>query len=71
MGFHSMSFTTSLTFAFAGLALLSPVTAQTLNPVQDIILPASESASSALEWLGANGPWFAGMLSLGTLLSNR
>ncbi len=54
------------TFAIVGF--LGVATAQTLNPVQDIILPASQSATSPLEWLGANGPWFAGMLALGTLL---
>ncbi|KAF6825852.1 histidine acid [Colletotrichum musicola] len=31
-----------------------------LAPVQDINLPASESAEHPLEHLGANGPWFAG-----------
>lgn len=61
MSVQSMSFTTSLGFIFAVLALLCAVTAQTLNPVQDIILPSSESANSPLEWLRANGPWFAGM----------
>lgn len=40
------------------------VSAQTwLNPAQDIVLPASSSsASNPLEWLGANSPWFAGLL---------
>lgn len=33
-----------------------------LSPAQDIVLPASGSASNPLEWLGANGPYFAGML---------
>jgi hypothetical protein len=61
MGFLSMSSTPSHGFIVAILALLCAVTAQTLNPEQDIILPASESASNPLEWLGANGPWFAGM----------
>jgi acid phosphatase len=31
-----------------------------LSPVQDIILPSSESATSPLTNLGANSPWFAG-----------
>jgi hypothetical protein len=31
-----------------------------LSPVQDIFLPASESATSPLTSLGANSPWFAG-----------
>lgn len=54
-------------------AVLSPdgVSAQVrslLNPVQDIVLSASESATNPLEWLGANSPWFAGMLALPFLL---
>jgi hypothetical protein len=43
------------------VAIVGAVSAQSLNPVQDIVLPCSASASSPLEWLGANGPWFAGM----------
>lgn len=35
-----------------------------LNPVQDIVSPSSSSAKAPLEWLGANGPWFAGELLL-------
>jgi hypothetical protein len=31
-----------------------------LSPAQDIVLPASGSASNPLEWLGANSPYFAG-----------
>ncbi|KAH8909067.1 histidine acid phosphatase [Coniochaeta sp. PMI_546] len=43
------------------LALAGPATAvQFLAPAQDINLPASESATSPLQWLGANSPWFAG-----------
>jgi hypothetical protein len=68
MGIQSMASVPSLKSILAALALLGTVTAQTLNPVQDILLPSSESASSPLEWLGANGPWFAGMLGLETLL---
>lgn len=32
-----------------------------LSPVQDILLPASGSATNPLTSLGANSPWFAGM----------
>jgi hypothetical protein len=35
-----------------------------LSPVQDIILPSSESATSPLTQLGANSPWFAGKFVL-------
>ena len=38
----------------------SATAAQVLAPTQDINLPASESATEPLKWLGANGPWFAG-----------
>ncbi|EPE34607.1 Phosphoglycerate mutase-like protein [Glarea lozoyensis ATCC 20868] len=31
-----------------------------LSPVQDIILPSSDTATSPLTQLGANSPWFAG-----------
>jgi hypothetical protein len=31
-----------------------------LSPAQDIVLPASGSASNPLKWLGANSPYFAG-----------
>ncbi|KAI1076310.1 histidine acid phosphatase [Whalleya microplaca] len=31
-----------------------------LAPLQDINFPSSESARNPLQWLGANGPWFAG-----------
>ena len=34
-----------------------------LSPAQDIVLPASGSASNPLEWLGANGPYYAGVSS--------
>jgi hypothetical protein len=49
MVFNSMSSSSSLRFTLGGLVLLGVVTAQTVNPVQDIVLPASESASSPLE----------------------
>lgn len=35
-----------------------------LSPVQDILLPGSESATNPLTSLGANSPWFAGMFFL-------
>lgn len=45
----------------ASMALVgSAAAAQMLAPTQDINLPASESASEPLQWLGGNGPWFAG-----------
>jgi len=31
-----------------------------LAPEQDIVLPASDTATEPLEWLGANSPYFAG-----------
>ncbi|KAI1663082.1 phosphoglycerate mutase-like protein [Daldinia decipiens] len=36
---------------------------QYLAPVQDINFPRSESATNPLQWLGANGPWYAGKVS--------
>lgn len=43
------------------MALVGSATAaQMLSPIQDINLPASESASEPLQWLGANSPYFAG-----------
>ncbi|KAI1391245.1 phosphoglycerate mutase-like protein [Hypoxylon trugodes] len=33
---------------------------QYLAPLQDIDFPSSESARNPLQWLGANGPWYAG-----------
>ncbi|KAI1762994.1 phosphoglycerate mutase-like protein [Hypoxylon sp. FL1150] len=33
---------------------------QYLAPLQDIDFPSSESATNPLQWLGANGPWYAG-----------
>ncbi|KAF3063673.1 Repressible acid phosphatase [Daldinia childiae] len=35
-------------------------TTRYLAPVQDINFPSSESATNPLQWLGANGPWYAG-----------
>lgn len=45
----------------AAVALVGSVSAaQMLAPTNDINLPASETASEPLKWLGANSPWFAG-----------
>ena len=45
----------------AVMALVGSATAaQMLAPTNDINLPASETASEPLKWLGANSPWFAG-----------
>ncbi|ROV87494.1 hypothetical protein VMCG_10507 [Cytospora schulzeri] len=45
----------------AALTLVgSAAAAQILAPTNDINLPASETASEPLKWLGANSPWFAG-----------
>jgi hypothetical protein len=35
-----------------------------LSPEQDIVLPASGSASEPLKWLGANSPYFTGGCSI-------
>lgn len=43
------------------MAILVEGSSRFLAPVQDINLPASESAEHPLEHLGANGPWFAGI----------
>ena len=63
-----MAIISSLKFASASLvlgSLVSSVAATTyLSPDQDIVLPASASASEPLEWLGANSPYFEGMRSL-------
>lgn len=64
--FHRPSLRTMLSpigSGFGALLFLSvsgAATAQSLNPAQDIVLPASSSAKEPLEWLGANGPWFTG-----------
>lgn len=44
------------------LALImgSAAATQLLAPTDDLNLPASETASDPLKWLGANSPWFAG-----------
>ncbi|KAH8881527.1 histidine acid phosphatase [Thozetella sp. PMI_491] len=44
------------------LALVGPAlaAAQVLAPAQDINFPSSGSAVNPLQWLGANGPYFAG-----------
>lgn len=41
-------------------ASLVEASSRILAPIQDINLPASETAEHPLEHLGANGPWFAG-----------
>ncbi|KAH9910101.1 histidine acid phosphatase [Xylariomycetidae sp. FL2044] len=42
------------------IASVSATTVRSLAPLQDINFPASESATNPLQWLGANGPWYAG-----------
>ncbi|KAL7625643.1 hypothetical protein AAE478_004863 [Parahypoxylon ruwenzoriense] len=39
---------------------VSAVGSRYLAPLQDINFPSSESATNPLQWLGANGPWYAG-----------
>jgi len=57
--FRSMS----LASATVLLVQLNGVQATTfLSPEQDIVLPASGSASNPLQWAGANSPYFAGEL---------
>ncbi|KAI1377456.1 phosphoglycerate mutase-like protein [Hypoxylon crocopeplum] len=46
-----------LSLASRGVRAVVP---QYLAPPQDIIFPSSESATNPLQWLGANGPWYAG-----------
>lgn len=56
----------------ASVALASAATAQLLAPVNDINLPASESAEQPLQWLGGNSPYFAGnVLVLESLQSSE
>lgn len=50
-----------VTIVVLGARGVSAQVGSLLNPAQDILLPASESATNPLEWLGANSPWFAGM----------
>lgn len=56
-----MAVFSSLRFAsaVAALAIVGDATTY-LSPAQDILLPASGSATNPLEWLGANGPYYAG-----------
>ena len=62
--FRSITVSSAASF----LALSVGVQATTyLSPAQDILLPASGNASEPLQWLGANSPYFAGVL--GTFLS--
>ncbi|KAI1498495.1 histidine acid phosphatase [Biscogniauxia marginata] len=46
-----------LSVAAAGVSAAVP---QYLAPLQDINFPSSKSATNPLQWLGANGPWYAG-----------
>jgi acid phosphatase len=57
-----MAVISTLKFAAVSLVLVGVANGQTLSPEQDINFPASGSASEPLKWLGANSPWFAGML---------
>ncbi|OTB16807.1 hypothetical protein K445DRAFT_316285 [Daldinia sp. EC12] len=50
----SQVFTTALLFRLCDAAT------QYLAPAQDINFPSSGSATNPLQWLGANGPWYAG-----------
>lgn len=52
--------TLSVVVTVAGLGVRG--LAQSLVPEQDIVLPASGSASDPLKFLGANSPWFQGEL---------
>ncbi|KAI0024417.1 histidine acid phosphatase [Xylariomycetidae sp. FL0641] len=47
----------SLSMAAAGAFAAAP---RLLAPLQDIESPHSKSATDPLQWVGANGPWFAG-----------
>ncbi|KAI1776020.1 phosphoglycerate mutase-like protein [Hypoxylon cercidicola] len=47
----------TITLAGRGAHAVAPLY---LAPFQDINFPSSESASNPLQWLGANGPWYAG-----------
>lgn len=49
----------------AATSLLGSVLGQSLVPEQDIVLPASGSASNPLKFLGANSPYFTGKLNCG------
>lgn len=55
-----MTFSISLKASLAFIGSAAAV--QYLAPAQDINLPASETAKEPLKWLGANSPWFAGMI---------
>lgn len=46
----------------AGCAAVEASAPVYLSPVQDILLPGSGSATNPLTSLGANSPWFAGMV---------
>lgn len=54
---------TSSSSILASMAIVGSATAaQFLAPANSINLPASESASEPLKWLGGNSPYFAGMI---------
>ncbi len=54
---------TTLSLTILLFSHFNPVTATTyLSPLEDILLPASDSAAEPLKWLGANSPYFPGML---------
>ena len=56
-----MAVFSSLRFASVVAALAAVGDATTyLSPAQDVLLPASGSVTNPLEWLGANGPYYAG-----------
>ncbi|KAH9999148.1 phosphoglycerate mutase-like protein [Xylariaceae sp. FL0662B] len=46
--------------AFWAARGIPAVSTRYLAPLQDINVPPSESAANPLQWLGANGPWYAG-----------
>ncbi|KAK6211346.1 histidine acid phosphatase [Colletotrichum tabaci] len=50
----------SVKFGLVCLVASVAGSSRSLAPIQDINLPASESAAHPLEHVGANGPWFAG-----------
>jgi hypothetical protein len=61
----AMPASSAVTVTAAALALVGSVSAaQMLAPANDINLPASDTASEPLKWVGANSPWFAGENSI-------
>lgn len=53
----SLSVLLTASLAVAGVSAAG----QILAPTQDINFPSTETATDPLKWLGANGPWYAGM----------